>query len=444
MSVQIENLAKSMAKLTVEVSAEAFEKALQSAYMRQRKSITVPGFRKGKVPRAIIEKMYGAGIFYEDAANELLPSAYDDAAQESGLEITSRPEIDVTQIEKGKPFIFTATVALKPEVELGQYKGLEVLPADRTVTDEEVEAELKKEQEKNSRQVTVEDRGAEMGDTVTLDYEGRVDGELFEGGSAQNFDLKLGSHSFIPGFEEGLVGVRFDETRDVEVTFPEDYHAENLKGKPAVFTCTVHKVSATELPELDDEFAQDVSDFDTLEEYRADVRKKLEEKKAEQARQQIRDAALAKAAEKASMEIPDPMVDSYAENMVENYARRIEAQGMSFDQYLQMFGSTADTMKEQFKPQAVLQIRSSLVLEKVAETENVEVSDEEVDAEIAEMAKAYGLEADRMKELVSEDEKKNIRKDLASRKAMDIIADAAVETEAAAGKDADAEENAEE
>ncbi len=444
MSVQIENLAKSMAKLTVEVSAEAFEKALQSAYMRQRKSITVPGFRKGKVPRAIIEKMYGAGIFYEDAANELLPSAYDDAAQESGLEITSRPEIDVTQIEKGKPFIFTATVALKPEVELGQYKGLEVLPADRTVTDEEVEAELKKEQEKNSRQVTVEDRGAEMGDTVTLDYEGRVDGELFEGGSAQNFDLKLGSHSFIPGFEEGLVGVRFDETRDVEVTFPEDYHAENLKGKPAVFTCTVHKVSATELPELDDEFAQDVSDFDTLEEYRADVRKKLEEKKAEQARQQIRDAALAKAAEKASMEIPDPMVDSYAENMVENYARRIEAQGMSFDQYLQMFGSTADTMKEQFKPQAVLQIRSSLVLEKVAETENVEVSDEEVDAEIAEMAKAYGLEADRMKELVSEDEKKNIRKDLASRKAMDIIADAAVETEAAAEKDADAEENAEE
>lgn len=444
MSVQIENLAKSMAKLTVEVSAEAFEKALQSAYMRQRKSITVPGFRKGKVPRAIIEKMYGAGIFYEDAANELLPSAYDDAAQESGLEITSRPEIDVTQIEKGKPFIFTATVALKPEVELGQYKGLEVLPADRTVTDEEVEAELKKEQEKNSRQVTVEDRGAEMGDTVTLDYEGRVDGELFEGGSAQNFDLKLGSHSFIPGFEEGLVGVRFDETRDVEVTFPEDYHAENLKGKPAVFTCTVHKVSATELPELDDEFAQDVSDFDTLEEYRADVRKKLEEKKAEQARQQIRDAALAKAAEKASMEIPDPMVDSYAENMVEKYARRIEAQGMSFDQYLQMFGSTADTMKEQFKPQAVLQIRSSLVLEKVAETENVEVSDEEVDAEIAEMAKAYGLEADRMKELVSEDEKKNIRKDLASRKAMDIIADAAVETEAAAGKDADAEENAEE
>ena len=444
MSVQIENLAKSMAKLTVEVPAEALEKALQSAYMRQRKSITVPGFRKGKVPRAIIEKMYGAGIFYEDAANELLPSAYDDAAQESGLEITSRPEIDVTQIEKGKPFIFTATVALKPEVELGQYKGLEVLPADRTVTDEEVEAELKKEQEKNSRQVTVEDRGAEMGDTVTLDYEGRVDGELFEGGSAQNFDLKLGSHSFIPGFEEGLVGVRFDETRDVEVTFPEDYHAENLKGKPAVFTCTVHKVSATELPELDDEFAQDVSDFDTLEEYRADVRKKLEEKKAEQARQQIRDAALAKAAEKASMEIPDPMVDSYAENMVENYARRIEAQGMSFDQYLQMFGSTADTMKEQFKPQAVLQIRSSLVLEKVAETENVEVSDEEVDAEIAEMAKAYGLEADRMKELVSEDEKKNIRKDLASRKAMDIIADAAVETEAAAGKDADAEENAEE
>ncbi len=444
MSVQIENLEKSMAKLTVEVAADVFEKALQRAYMRQKKNITVPGFRKGKVPRAIIEKMYGAGIFYEDAANELLPSAYEDASKESGLEITSRPEIDVTQIEKGKPFVFTATVAVKPEVELGQYKGVEVVPADRTVTDEEVEAELKKEQEKNSRQVTVEDRGAEMGDTVTLDYEGKVDGEVFEGGSAQNFDLKLGSHSFIPGFEEGLVGVRAGETRDVDVTFPEEYHAENLKGKPAVFSCTVHKVSATELPELDDDFAQDVSEFDTLEEYRADVRKKLEEKKAEQARQQIRDAALTKAAENATMEIPEAMIDTYAENMVENYARRIEAQGMSFDQYLQMFGSTAESMKEQLRPQAVLQIRSELVLEKVAEAENIEVTEEEVDAEIAEMAKAYGLEADRMKELVSEEEKKNIRRDLANRKALDSIADAAVETEAAAEKDADAGDGAEE
>lgn len=443
MSVQIENLEKSMAKLTVEVSAEEFEKALQSAYMKQKKNISVPGFRKGKVPRAIIEKMYGAGVFYEDAANAILPSAYADAAKESGLDITSQPEIDVTQIEKGKPFVFTATVAVRPEVVLGDYKGLEVAPADRTVTDEEVEAELKREQEKNSRQVTVEDRGAEMGDTVTMDYEGRIDGELFEGGSAKEFDLKLGSHSFIPGFEEGLVGVMAGETKDVEVTFPEEYHAEELKGKPAVFTCTIHKVSATELPELDDDFAQDVSEFDTLAEYRADVRGKLEERKANQARQQIRDAALAKAAANAQMEIPEPMIDTYAENMVENYARRIQAQGMSFDQYLSMFGSTAEEMKTQMRPQAEVQIRSELVLDKIAETENIEVSDEELDKEIADMAENYGLEADRMKELIGEEEKRNIRKDLASRKALDLIADAAVETEAAA-EAASAEENAEE
>ena len=339
--------------------------------------------------------------------------------------------------------MFTATVAVRPEVVLGDYKGLEVAPADRTVTDEEVEAELKREQEKNSRQVTVEDRGAEMGDTVTMDYEGRIDGELFEGGSAKEFDLKLGSHSFIPGFEEGLVGVMAGETKDVEVTFPEEYHAEELKGKPAVFTCTIHKVSATELPELDDDFAQDVSEFDTLAEYRADVRGKLEERKANQARQQIRDAALAKAAAYAQMEIPEPMIDTYAENMVENYARRIQAQGMSFDQYLSMFGSTAEEMKTQMRPQAEVQIRSELVLDKIAETENIEVSDEELDKEIADMAENYGLEADRMKELIGEEEKRNIRKDLASRKALDLIADAAVETEAAA-EAASAEENAEE
>ena len=443
MSVQIENLEKSMAKLTVEVAAEAFEKALQSAYLKQKNNISIPGFRKGKVPRAIIEKMYGAGIFYEDAANEILPSAYADAAKESGLDITSQPEIDVTQIEKGKSFIFTATVAVKPEVELGQYMGVEVVPADRTVTDQEVDEEIRREQEKNSRQVTVEDRGAEMGDTVTMDYVGRVDGEAFDGGSAENYDLKLGSHAFIPGFEEGLVGVRAGETRDVDVTFPEEYHSADLKGKAAVFTCTIHKVSATELPELDDEFAQDVSEFDTLEEYRADVRKKLEEKKENQARQQVRDAALAKAAANAAMEIPAPMIDTYAEQMVENYARRIQSQGISFDQYLQMFGSTAETMKEQMKPQAEVQIRGELVLEKIAEAENIEVTEEDIDKEITEMARSYGLEEDKMKELVSEDEKKNIRKDLASRKALDLIADAAVESESAAQEE-EKQENTEE
>ncbi len=429
MSVQVENLEKSMAKLTVTVSAEDFEKALQRAYQKQKKNISIPGFRKGKVPRQVIEKMYGAGVFYEDAANSILPGAYADAAKESGLDITSTPQIDVTQIEKGKDFIFTATVALKPDVVLGQYKGVEVPKPDRTVTDEDVEKALKEEQEKNARQITVEDGGAENGDSVVMDYEGKIDGEPFEGGSAKNHTLVLGSGSFIPGFEDGLLGVKGGETRDVEVTFPEDYHAEELKGKKAVFTCKVEKVTRKELPELDDEFAQEVSEFDTLDAYKADVRKNLETKKEEAARQEIKDNAVSKAAQNSTIEIPAPMIDTQADRMIDNFARRLQAQGMSMQQYMQFTGSDENMMREQVKPQAEIQIRNQLTLEKIAETENIQVSDEEVDQEIEKMAKAYNMEPDKMKEIIGDEEKENIRKDLADQKAMDLVADAAVEVE---------------
>lgn len=429
MSVQVENLEKSMAKLTVTVSAEDFEKALQRAYQKQKKNISIPGFRKGKVPRQVIEKMYGAGVFYEDAANSILPGAYADAAKESGLDITSTPQIDVTQIEKGKDFIFTATVALKPDVVLGQYKGVEVPKPDRTVTDEDVEKALKEEQEKNARQITVEDGGAENGDSVVMDYEGKIDGEPFEGGSAKNHTLVLGSGSFIPGFEDGLLGVKGGETRDVEVTFPEDYHAEELKGKKAVFTCKVEKVTRKELPELDDEFAQEVSEFDTLDAYKADVRKNLETKKEEAARQEIKDNAVSKAAQNSTIEIPAPMIDTQADRMIDNFARRLQAQGMSMQQYMQFTGSDENMMREQVKPQAEIQIRNQLTLEKIAETENIQVSDEEVDQEIEKMAKAYNMEPDKMKEIIGDEEKENIRKDLADQKVMDLVADAAVEVE---------------
>ena len=418
-----------MAKLTVTVSAEDFEKALQRAYQKQKKNISIPGFRKGKVPRQVIEKMYGAGVFYEDAANSILPGAYADAAKESGLDITSTPQIDVTQIEKGKDFIFTATVALKPDVVLGQYKGVEVPKPDRTVTDEDVEKALKEEQEKNARQITVEDGGAENGDSVVMDYEGKIDGEPFEGGSAKNHTLVLGSGSFIPGFEDGLLGVKGGETRDVEVTFPEDYHAEELKGKKAVFTCRVEKVTRKELPELDDEFAQEVSEFDTLDAYKADVRKNLETKKEEAARQEIKDNAVSKAAQNSTIEIPAPMIDTQADRMIDNFARRLQAQGMSMQQYMQFTGSDENMMREQVKPQAEIQIRNQLTLEKIAEAENIQVSDEEVDQEIEKMAKAYNMEPDKMKEIIGDEEKENIRKDLADQKAMDLVADAAVEVE---------------
>lgn len=430
MSVQVENLEKNMAKLTIEVSAEELEKALQGAYLKQKNNISIPGFRKGKVPRAMVEKMYGAGIFYEDAANALIPEAYSNAVAESKLDVVSQPEVNVVQIEKGKPFIFTAEVAVKPEVTLGEYKGLEVPKADLTVTEEEIEAELKKEQEKNGRTIDVEDRPAQMGDTVTIDFEGSVDGVPFEGGAGKDYPLTLGSNTFIPGFEEQLAGVKLEEEVDVNVTFPEDYNAEELKGKAAVFKCTIHKIETKELPELDDDFAKDVSEFDTLDEYKADVKANLEKKKETDAKRAKEDAAVEKAVANASMEIPDAMVKSQAAQMVDNFVRRLQAQGMSMEQYMQYTGQTLEQMQDQMKPQATKQIQTRLVLEKVAEVENIEASEEKIDGEIQEMAKMYNMEADKLKELLGDFEKEQMKKDLAVQEAVTFLADHAVEVDA--------------
>ena len=430
MSVQVENLEKNMAKLTIEVSAEELEKALQGAYLKQKNNISIPGFRKGKVPRAMVEKMYGAGIFYEDAANALIPEAYSNAVAESKLDVVSQPEVNVVQIEKGKPFIFTAEVAVKPEVTLGEYKGLEVPKADLTVTDEEIEAELKKEQEKNGRTIDVEDRPAQMGDTVTIDFEGSVDGVPFEGGAGKDYPLTLGSNTFIPGFEEQLAGVKLEEEVDVNVTFPEDYNAEELKGKAAVFKCTIHKIETKELPELDDDFAKDVSEFDTLDEYKADVKANLEKKKETDAKRAKEDAAVEKAVANASMEIPDAMVKSQAAQMVDNFVRRLQAQGMSMEQYMQYTGQTLEQMQDQMKPQATKQIQTRLALEKVAEVENIEASEEKIDGEIQEMAKMYNMEADKLKELLGDFEKEQMKKDLAVQEAVTFLADHAVEVDA--------------
>ncbi len=429
MSVQVEKLEKNMAKLTIEVSAEEFEKGIQAAYLKEKGKISLPGFRKGKAPRKMIEKMYGVGVFYEDAANNVMPMAYSNAAKESKLEIVSNPEIDIVQIEAGKPFIFTATVAVKPEVTLGEYKGVEVKKADLAVTDEEIEAELKKEQEKNSRTVNVDDRAVENGDMIKLDFEGFVDGVAFDGGKGENYDLTIGSNSFIPGFEDQLVGAKIGEDVEVNVTFPEEYHAKDLAGKAAVFKCKVNAISVKELPELDDEFAQEVSEFDTLDEYKADVKKNLEEKKATEAKTAKENEAVDKAVENAQMDIPDPMIDSQVEQMINDYARRLQSQGLSMEQYMQFTGTTLDALKEQVRPQALTQIKSRLVLEKIAEVENIQISDEKLDEELTKMAESYKMELDKLKELMGDYEKDQMKKDMAVQEAVTLVAEAAKEVE---------------
>ena len=427
MSLQVEKLEKNMAKLTIEVSPEELEGALQHAYLKNRKQITIPGFRKGKVPRQIIEKMYGSSFFYEDAVNELIPAAYEKAVDECELELVSRPEVSIVQIEKGKPFIFTAEVAVKPEVELGQYKGIEVEKQDTTATDEEVDKEIDKERESNSRSITVEDRPVQDGDMTVIDFEGFVDGTPFEGGKGTDYPLTIGSGAFIPGFEEQLIGAEIGKETEVNVSFPEDYHAKDLAGKPAVFKCTVKEIKVKELPELDDDFAQDVSDFDTLEEYKADVRKKIEERKAASAKAKKEDAVIEKIIEGAKMEIPDAMVKTQAEQGVDEFAQRLQMQGMSIEQYLQYMGGSIDAMVEQYKPQALKRIQSRLVLEAVAAAENLEVSDEELEAEYSRMAEQYKMEVEKLKELFSDADKKTIREDLAIQKAVDLVTEAAVE-----------------
>ena len=427
MSLQVEKLEKNMAKLTVEVPAEEVEAALQNAYLKNRKQISVPGFRKGKVPRQMIEKMYGPEVFYDDAANALIQKAYPQAADECELEIVSRPAVDIVQLEKGKPFIFTAEVAVKPEVTLGQYKGIEVEKADTTATDEEVAAELDKEREANSRTITVEDRAAQDGDMTVIDFEGFVDGEAFEGGKGTDYPLTIGSGAFIPGFEEKLVGAEIGKEVEVDVTFPEEYHSKELAGKPAVFKCTVKEIKVKELPELDDDFAQDVSDFDTLEEYKADVRKKVEEKKAADAKAKKEDAVIEKIIEGAALEIPDAMVETQAERMVDEFAQRLQMQGLTMEQYLQFTGGNVQALVEQSKPQALKRIQSRLVLEAVAAAENLTASDEELDAELGRMAEQYKMEVEKLKEMFTEEDLKSVREDLAIQKAVELVTDAAVE-----------------
>lgn len=427
MSVQVEKLEKNMAKLTCEVPAEKVEAALQNAYLKNRKQISVPGFRKGKVPRQMIEKMYGPAIFYDDAVNAMIQEAYPEAAKECELEIVSRPDVEVVQIEKGKPFIFTAEVAVKPEVTLGQYKGVEVEKADTTATDEEVAAELDKEREANSRTITVDDRAVQDGDMTVIDFEGFVDGEAFEGGKGTDYPLTIGSGAFIPGFEEKLIGAEIGKEVEVDVTFPEEYHAKELAGKPAVFKCTVKEIKVKELPELDDDFAQDVSDFDTLEEYKADIRKKVEEKKAADAKAKKEDEVIEKIIEGATMEIPDAMVETQAERMVDEFAQRLQMQGLSMEQYLQFTGGNVQAMVEQSKPQALKRIQSRLVLDAVAAAENLTATDEEVDAELAKMAEQYKMEVEKLKEMFAEEDLKSIRDDLAVQKAVELVTDAAVE-----------------
>lgn len=427
MSVQVENLEKNMAKLTVEVPAEELDKAIQAAYMKQKSKISVPGFRKGKVPRAMIEKMYGVEIFYDDAVNDILSKEYPKAAQESGLEIVSRPSIDVVQIEKGKDFIFTAEVAVKPEVTLGDYLGVPVKKADISVTEEEVSAEIEKERESNARMVTVEGRPVQEGDNAVIDYEGFADGVAFEGGKGENHPLVIGSHAFIDTFEEQLIGKNAGDAVTVNVTFPEEYHAPELAGKPAMFQVRINEVKAKELPELDDEFAQDVSEFDTLAEYQESVHKKLIERKENEAKRLKENEVIEKIIEGSQMEIPDAMVQTQAETMVDEFSSRIAQQGLSMEQYMQFTGMTQDKLMEQMKPDALKRIQSGLVLEAIAKAENIEVAQEDVDAEITTMAEMYGMEADKLQEMMGDSEKDSIKKDLAIQKAVELIVEKAQE-----------------
>ncbi len=430
MSLQVEKLEKNMAKLTIEVDVDSFEKAVEKAYQKEKNKISIPGFRKGKVPRQMVEKMYGKEVFFEEAANIVIPDAYDKALDECEEDIVSSPKIEVTQIEAGKPFIFTAEVALKPEVKLGKYKGVKIEKIETAVTDEEVDAEIDRERENSARNITVEDRPVKDGDMTSLDFEGFVDGVAFEGGKGENYPLTIGSGAFIPGFEEQLIGAKIGEETEVKVTFPEDYQAEHLQGKEAVFHCTVKEIREKELPELNDEFASDVSEFETLAEYRADVKKNLEEKKKKEAKREKEDAAVKAAVEASEMEIPEAMLETQQKQMVDEFAQHITMQGLSMEQYFQFTGTNYQQMVEQMKPQAEERIRSRLVLEAVAKAENLEVSDEEYEEELKTMAEVYQMEIEKVKELMGEREKKNITQDLLVRKAAEWIADNAKESKA--------------
>ena len=445
MSLQVEKLENNMARLTIEVSAEELEKAIQGVYQKSRNKISIPGFRKGKAPRKMIEQMLGKDVFYEDAANALIPDAYEKALEECTEKIVSSPKVDIVQIESGKPFIFTAEVALKPEVTLGKYKGVKVDKVDVDVTDEEINAEIDRERDKNSRTVDVTDRAVQEGDIATIDFEGFVDGVAFDGGKGSDYPLTIGSHTFIPGFEEALVGVEVGSKTDVNVTFPEDYQAAELAGKAAVFKCTVKRLQEKQLPELDDDFVSEVSEeSDTVEEYKEEIRKKISEKKTADAKSIKEEAVIDAIIEDARMDIPDAMLETQQREMVQEFAQRIQSQGLSMEQYTQFTGITQRQLLGQMKPQALKRIQSRLVLEAVAKAEKFEISDEEYEAEIKTMSEAYQTEPDKVKELLGEKGRKQVLDDLAVRKAMDFVVENAKESKAAAKKSAKQAKDAQE
>lgn len=429
MSLQVEKLEGNIAKLTIEASAEDFEKAVDKAYQKNKNKLSVPGFRKGKVPRKMIEKMYGNTVFYEEAANILIPSAYAKAIDECTEEVVSQPKIEVVQIEAGKPFIFTAEVALKPEVTLGAYKSVEIEKVDTTVTEEEIDEAVNRERESNARTISVEDRAVQDGDMVVLDFEGFMDGTAFEGGKGENYSLTIGSGTFIPGFEEQLIGAEIDKEITVNVTFPEDYHAEELKGKNAEFKCTIKEIKEKELPELDDEFASDVSEFDTMEEYREDLKKQLTKQKEETAEEEKGDKVVDAIIASSQMDIPEAMIETQQRQMAEDFARRIQMQGLSFEQYLQFTGLTRADFMEQMKPQTLKRIQSRLVLCAIAKAENIEATEEEYQEEIQKMADSYHMSVEELTDMMGKFEEKAVREDICMKKAYDLVVEQCVEVE---------------
>ena len=422
MAVKYEEVEKNLQKLTFEVSAEEFEKAIDRAYIKNKSKFNIPGFRKGKAPKSIVIKNYTKAVFYDDALNDVLPEAYEAALKESGLDVVARPEFDVEEIKDGEPVVFTALVTTRPEVKLGEYKGIEVEKVDYTVSDEDVDKEINSVRERNARVISVDDRAVESGDIAVIDFEGFVDDVAFEGGKGENYELEIGSNTFIPGFEDQIIGAKIDDLIDVNVTFPEEYHSEELKGKPAVFKVKVNEIKVRELPELDDDFASEVSEFDTLAEYKADVRAKLEEKAKEKAESEIKNKVIEKAIENAEFDLPDAMVDAQVDNMINDMAQRLSYQGMSLDMYMQYTGQTVDQMREVYRDQAKKDVSASLVIDAIRKAEGIEVSPEEIEMNLVDMAKKYNMELDKLKELISEPEMENIEKDMALNKTVEMLA----------------------